>query len=112
LAKGGDAAALILSVAGQSVAGLQENAVALTRNTSETVIFDLKGVPLAELSARPQSRNFSTDFDDVSFDPRCGHVLIWTPNGLVLNYTKKLKIFDLPWPIPFFWHRPGSGCEN
>jgi hypothetical protein len=21
-----------------------------------------------------------------------------TPNGLVLNYTKKLKIFDLPWP--------------
>jgi len=90
---------------------LQETAVALTKNTGETVLFDLKGVPLAEYSS-PRSGDFSTDSSDVSFDPTCGHILVWTPNGLVLKYTKKLRIFDLPWPIPFFWHRPGSGCEN
>jgi hypothetical protein len=70
-----------------------------------------------EVTDWPYVDGFSDDLEHpdpggVSFDPTCGSALIWTYDGRVLRYTKKLKIFDLPCPIPFFWHRPGSGCEN
>jgi hypothetical protein len=111
-------------VTGGAVVGLdwalQETSVVLQRDTGEIALFDLKGSPLARLSP-PPSRFAAGAYEvhmehpdpgGVSFDPACGQVFIWTYDGRVLRYTKKLKVFDLPYPIPFFWHRPGGGCEN
>jgi WD40 repeat protein/predicted Ser/Thr protein kinase len=99
---------------------LQETSVVLQRDTGEIALFDLKGSPLARLSPPPSRFAAGTyevhmehpDPGGVSFDPTCGQVFIWTYDGRVLRYTKKLKVFDLPYAIPFFWHRPGSACEN
>jgi WD40 repeat protein/predicted Ser/Thr protein kinase len=111
-------------VTGGAVVGLdwtlQETSVVLQRDTGEIALFDLKGSPLARLSPPPsrfaagayEVHMEHSDPGGVSFDPTCGQVFIWTYDGRVLRYTKKLKVFDLPYPIPFFWHRPGSGCEN
>jgi hypothetical protein len=99
---------------------LQETSVVLLTDTGEIALFDLKGSALAKLSPPPSrlaAVGATTSMRHpnpgaVSFDQTCGRVFIWTYDGRVLKYTKKLKIFDLPYPIPFFWHRPGSGCEN
>jgi serine/threonine protein kinase len=90
---------------------LQGTAVPLVRDTGEIMLFDLKGDPLAKLSV-PGPRQISSDVSTVSFDPTCNYLLFWTQDGRVLKYTKKLKVFDLPYPIPFFWHRLNSTCEN
>jgi serine/threonine protein kinase len=92
---------------------MQGTSVALERDTSEIMLFDLKGIPIAKLSAPGSgTTDMSSHVSGVSFDSTCSHILVWTPDGRVLKYTKRLKIFDLPYSIPFFWHRPGSGCEN
>jgi predicted Ser/Thr protein kinase/WD40 repeat protein len=93
---------------------LQGSAVKLDRTTGEIVLFDLDGHPLAQLGALGSASDMirRNHVADVSFEPSCSHALVWTSDGRVVKYTKKFKIFDLPYPIPFFWHRPGSGCEN
>jgi WD40 repeat protein len=91
---------------------LQGTSVTIARDTGEIMLFDVKGVPIAKLSAPGSGRGTTSRATDVSFDPMCGNIFVWTPDGRVLQYTKKLKIFDLPYPIPFFWHRLGRGCNN
>ncbi len=93
---------------------LQGSSVQLERSTGEIVLFDLDGHLLAQLGAlgSVSRMGMGSHSADVSFEPSCSHAFLWTPDGQVVKYTKKFKIFDLPYPIPFFWHRPGSGCEN
>jgi hypothetical protein len=91
---------------------LQETAVALVRETGEIVLFDRTGAFLAKLSAPPSISITNADSVFSFDDPTCNHIFGWTPGGRVLEYTKKLKVFDLPYPIPFFWHRSGGNCEN
>ncbi len=94
---------------------LQGTSVALQSSAGDTTLVDLHGSPIAKLAPfrRESASMMSTDhLGDVSFEPACGNVFVWTPDGRVLKYTKRLKVLDLPYAMPLFWHRPGSTCEN
>jgi WD40 repeat protein len=89
---------------------LQGSAVKLERMTGEIMLFDLDGKPLVRFAPTGSVSGFSFGMGDVSFDPLCKHAVLWTPDGRVLKYTKKLRVFDLPYSIPIFWQRTNDSC--
>jgi len=90
---------------------LQGTAIALVRDTGEIALFGPNGSILAKLPA-PGLRGMSVARPDVSFEPSCRSVLVWMSDGRVVEYTKKLKVFGLPYAVPFFWHRTDRICEK
>jgi len=77
------------------------------------MLFDLNGNPLARLGA-PGSANhmMRAHIADVSFEPSCGHAVLWTSDRRVMKVQKKLKVFNLPYSLPFFWRRTNSSCQE
>jgi serine/threonine protein kinase len=89
----------------------QGTSVALVRDTGQIMLFDRSGVLLATLPP-PGSMSMSSDRSDLSFEPSCTYVVLWTPEGRVIKYTKKMKVFGLPYLIPILWHRDNRVCSN
>jgi hypothetical protein len=97
---------------------LQGTSVRLMKETGEIMLFSKDGVPQAILPSPGIQENYSEmEVDsgsglDVSFRPSCDHIIVWTAKGRVVKYTKKLKVFGLPYLIPTGWHLSDSGCAN
>ena len=91
---------------------LQGSAVELEGSAGEIMLFDLSGNPLIQLGALGSASIISSQIADVSFDPSCKHALIWTSDGRVVQYTKRLRVLDLPYPIPFFWQPANRSCNE
>jgi hypothetical protein len=91
---------------------LQSTAVRLLRESGEIVLLDRNGSVLETLPSLGATSSNRGSVPEASFDPACGYVLVWTPKGRVLKYTKKLKIFGAPYLLPVFWHSAGRTCGN
>ena len=91
---------------------LQGSAVKLERSTGEIMLFDLDGNPLVQLGAPGSASDMGSNIADVSFEPSCSQAVLWTSDGRVVKVQKKLKVFNLPYPLPFFWRRANSSCEE
>jgi hypothetical protein len=112
-----------LQVRGANSVGWTEQGttVKLEKDTGEILLFDLDGNILARLPAPGERKEvagnygvhiFSTkDSSNLSFQPACGHALLWTLDGRVVKYTRRFRVFDLPYTVPFFWHRSTESCE-
>jgi serine/threonine protein kinase len=89
---------------------LQGTSVVLERDTGETVLFDAdSGAPIAVLPALGSRLQYTSGTDRISFEPSCGHILLWSSDGRVVNYRRKLKMFGLLLPM---YSRKSPGCDN
>ena len=92
---------------------LEGEHVALVRDTGQILLFDLNGSSVAIL-VPPGSLTASLSGDGelaISFRQTCGHILLLTADGRLLKYSKKLKIFDLPFLFPVYSRGSDSACN-
>ncbi len=94
----------------------QGSSVEVVGDAGQITLFDDKGSALATLQAPGSHLNvFVTGVSpvsEVSFEPVCGRAILWAIDGRVVKYTKKLKVFGLPYLLPIPWHQGGAACNN
>jgi class 3 adenylate cyclase len=92
---------------------LEGKNVVLERDNGQMLLFDTDGMTVATLVAPGMIRLISQPDGRivVSFRQKCGHILLLTSDGRLLKYSKKLKMFDLPFLFPVYSRGSDSACN-
>jgi WD40 repeat protein len=102
---------------------LEGTTIQIEQDNGELLLLGSNGSLLARLPGPGDRRKFESNYGvvqissredspTISYQPLCRQAMLWAIDGRFIKYSKALRVFDLPYSIPFFWSRPVPECEN